>query len=198
LIRLAPFCAATIEHFKFLERPGHEALQDAAGFEPQRRYQRAVPAGRLSPGARDYVTVGEFYQTLAQALTELAGSQGEATLFVGNPALQVDASLAPLPGIAPVTDLASALVAITTIVTQGEGAGGEEQDSHFMRFCRIADELAALQAADPSFEPAWPAATNPVRIAPIQVGSEHVHIRDSRNAAWLDIGNALYTPPCAV
>ena len=193
VIRLAPFCAATVEHFKFLERPGHEALHDGVGFEPQRRYQRAVPAGRLSPGPRDYETVGELYQTLAQALTALAGSQGESALFVGDPALQVDASLAPLPGVARVTDLASALAAIETIVTQGEGAGGEHQHSHFMRFCRIADELAALHAADPSFEPAWPAATNPVMNAPIKAQSERVHINHSQNAAWLDIGNALYT-----
>ena len=193
VIRLAPFCAATIEHFKFLERPGHEALHDAAGFEPQRRYQRAVPAGRLSPGPRDYTTVGELYQTLAQALTELARSQGESALFVGDPRLQVDASLAPLPGVASVTDLASALAAITTIVTQGEGAGGEQHDSHFMRFCRIADELAALHSADATFEPAWPAATNPVMNRPISAEKERVHISHSRNAAWLDIGNALYT-----
>jgi Ferritin-like len=32
VIRLQPFSVATIEHFKFLERPGHEALQDGAGF----------------------------------------------------------------------------------------------------------------------------------------------------------------------
>lgn len=193
VIRLAPFCAATIEHFKFLERPGHEALQDAAGFEPQRRYQRVVPAGRLSPGPRDYTTVGELYQTLEQALTQLAAAEGEATLFVGDPALQVDASLAPLPGVSPVTDLASALAAITTIVTQGEGAGAEQHDSHFVRFCRIADELSALQAADPGFEPAWPAATNPVMNRPLKAESERVHISHARNSAWLDIGNALYT-----
>jgi CDGSH-type Zn-finger protein/uncharacterized Fe-S cluster protein YjdI len=193
VIRLAPFCAATIEHFKFLERPGHEALHDAAGFEPQRRYRRVVPAGRLSPGPRDYTTVGELYQTLEQALTELAGTEGEAALFVGDPALQVDASLAPLPGVSAVTDLASALAAITTIVTQGEGAGAEQHDSHFARFCRIADELSALQAADPNFEPAWPAATNPVMNRPVKAESERVHISHAQNSAWLDIGNALYT-----
>jgi CDGSH-type Zn-finger protein/uncharacterized Fe-S cluster protein YjdI len=193
VIRLAPFCAATIEHFKFLERPGHEELHDAAGFEPQRRYERVVPAGRLSPGPRDYTTVGELYQTLEQALTELAGTAGEAALFVGDPALQVDASLAPLPGVSAVTDLASALAAITTIVTQGEGAGAEQHDSHFMRFCRIADELSALQAADSNFEPAWPAATNPVMNRPVKAESERVHISHARNSAWLDIGNALYT-----
>ena len=140
VIRLQPFSAATIEHFKFLERPVHEALQDGAGFEPARRYRRAVPEGRLSPGPRDYSTVGELYETVAQSLEAFALVHGEAALFIGDPSLQVDTALAPLPGVAAVTDLASALAAVTTIVTQGEGAGGENHDSHFMRFCRIGNE----------------------------------------------------------
>jgi len=193
VIRLQPFSAATIEHFKFLERPVHEAMQDAAGFEPARRYRRHVPEGRLSPGPRDYATVGELYETLAQSLRAFVDRDGEAALFVGDPALQVDAALAPLPGVATVTDLASALAAIRTIVTQGEGAGAEQGDSHFMRFCAIGEELAAFSTADPGFEPAWPAATNPVMNVPIKAELERVHIDHPENARWLDIGNALYT-----
>jgi len=193
VIRLQPFSAATIEHFKFLERPVHEAMRDGAGFEPQRRYRRQVPEGRLSPGPRDYTTVGELYETVAQSLEAFANVHGEAALFIGTPALQVDAALAPLPGVVPVTDLASALHAITTIVTQGEGAGSEHSDSHFMRFCRIGEELAALTQADPGFQPAWPAATNPVMNAPIKSEAERVHIDHPVNSRWLDIANALYT-----
>ena len=193
VIRLAPFCAATIEHFKFLERPAGEALADAQGFQPARSYQRAVPEGRLSPGPRDYDTVGGLYEVLAASLQACAAAQGEAALFIGDPALQVEASLAPLPGVAAVTDLASALQAIQTIVTQGEGAGSEHADSHFSRFTRIGDELAAMTAADPAFEPAWPAATNPVMNAPIHSADQRVHISEPRIARWLDIGNAMYT-----
>lgn len=193
VIQLAPFCAATIEHFKFLERPSSETLSDAEGFQPTRGYRRAVPAGRLSPGPRDYDTVGELYEVLAGSLQACAAAQGEAALFVGDPALQVDASLAPLPGVIAVTGLDTALQAIRTIVTQGEGAGGEQADSHFSRFTRIAEELAALSAADPAFEPAWPAAINPVMNAPIHSAAQRVHIREPRIAQWLDIGNAMYT-----
>lgn len=193
VIRLAPFCAATVEHFKFLERPVHEAIHDGAGFESTRSYRRHVPEGRLSPGPRDYATVGELYETLAQSLQASAAALGEAQLFVGDPALQLDATLAPLPGVTPVTDLASALAAIRTIVTQGEGAGTEHGESHYMRFCRIADELQALTVEDPAFEPAWPAATNPVMNAPIKESSERVHLDHPAHARWLDIGNALYT-----
>lgn len=193
VIRLAPFCSATIEHFKFLERPGHEVLQDGHGFEPTRQYRRQVPEGRLSPGPRDYNTVGELYETVAQSLQAIAEQHGEAALFIGDPVLQIDAQLAPLPGVAPITSLASALAAVQTIVTQGEGAGAEHGDSHFMRFCRIGDELAALKADDPGFEPAWPAATNPLMNAPLQASAERVHVSHPGNARWLDIGNALYT-----
>ena len=38
VIRLQPFSAATIEHFKFLERPSTEAVSDAADFAPPREY----------------------------------------------------------------------------------------------------------------------------------------------------------------
>jgi CDGSH-type Zn-finger protein/uncharacterized Fe-S cluster protein YjdI len=193
VIRLQPFSAATIEHFKFLERPSNHTLTDAEGFVPQRQYRRSVPEGRLSPGPRDYDTVGELYEVLARSLDACAAAQGEAALFCGDPALQVDATLAPLPGVEPVTDLRSAQAAITTIVTQGEGAGDEETDSHFCRFTRIGHELAALTAADPGFEPAWPAATNPVMNTPIHSSSERVHISEPRIARWLDIGNAMYT-----
>jgi len=193
VIRLQPFSAATIEHFKFLERPSHERLADAAGFVPQREYRRAVPEGRLSPGPRDYDTVGELYEVLAQSLDACAAAFGEAALFVGDPALQVDALLVPLPGMQAVTDLASARQAIHTIVTQGEGAGSDQIDSHFCRFTRLGEELAALTAADPGFEPAWPAATNPVMNAPIHSANARVHISEPRIARWLDIGNAMYT-----
>jgi CDGSH-type Zn-finger protein/uncharacterized Fe-S cluster protein YjdI len=193
VIRLAPFCAATVEHFKFLERPATEALADAAGFTPQGEYRRVVPDGRLSPGPRDYATVGELYEVLASSLTACVAASGEAEVFIGDPALQLDVSLSPLPGLLAVTNLATALQAINTIVTQGEGAGAEHADSHFSRFCRMGEELAAMQAADPTFAPAWPAATNPVMNRPVHSANERVHISQPGVARWLDIGNAIYT-----
>jgi CDGSH-type Zn-finger protein/uncharacterized Fe-S cluster protein YjdI len=192
VIRLQPFSAETVEHFKFLERPSHQQVAEGAGFEPRKHYRRTVPEGRLSPGARDYATVGELYALIEDALQAACAAAGERALFCGDPALQLDAQLAPLNGVAPVTDLASACRAIETIVAQGEGAGSENEDSHFCRFSRIADELAQLTAADPSFQPAWPAATNPVMNMPLQ-DSGRVHVDEPRIARWLDIGNALYT-----
>jgi Ferritin-like len=152
-----------------------------------------VPEGRLSPGPRDYATVGELYEVVAQSLQALAAAQGEAALFIGEAQTQVDATLAPLPGVSPVTGLQSALTAIHTIVSQGEGAGGENQHSHFLRFCTIGQELQDALAQDPRFSPAWPAATNPVMNPPLHSQAERVHISHPAIAPWLDIGNALYT-----
>ncbi len=192
VIRLQPFSLATVEHFKFLERPVAVSLHDAQGFEPTLQYHRASSPDRLSPGPRDYATVGQLYATLRDGLDAFVQAYGEAALFIGNPAQQVDASLAPLPGVCTVRNLADAHQALDTIVAQGEGAGAEHEDSHFSRFTRLGDELATALAQDPAFEPAWPAATNPV-MNPPPTPAGKVHISHPDIARWLDIGNAMYT-----
>jgi CDGSH-type Zn-finger protein/uncharacterized Fe-S cluster protein YjdI len=193
VMRLQGFSLATVEHFEFVERPHGADVHDAADFAPTRRYQRSrAITGRLSPLSRDYETVGELYAALRAGLDAFAAEHGEAALFLGDPRLQVDVSQAPLPGVCRVVDLHSAHRAIDTIVAQGEGAGAETPDSHFNRFVRLREELVALLADDPTFEPAWPAATNPVMNAPV-LASQRVHIDHPDIAPWLDIGNALYT-----
>ena len=184
VIRLQPFSRATIEHFEFLERPVTADLRDGEGFVPRRSYRRGAPVGRLSPGAKDYATVGELYATLRAGIEAFVAAHGEAALFLGDPARQVDAGLAPLPGVCAITDLASTHRALDTIVTQGEGAGDEEHDSHFCRFSRLHQEFDQLTAADPHFEPAWPAATNPV-MNPPPIPDGKVHIAEPTIARWL-------------
>jgi CDGSH-type Zn-finger protein/uncharacterized Fe-S cluster protein YjdI len=194
VIRLQGFSLATIEHFEFLERPHGAQLADGSGFTPQRSYARLPPQiKRLSPSARDYDTVGDLYAFLQQGLRAFATQHGEDVLFCGNLKRQVSLQHAPLPGVSTVTDLASAERAIQTIVTQGEGAGAESQDSHFCRFRRIHNELVASLESNPSFEPAWPVATNPVMNPPLHAHADRVHINRDGVRNWLDIGNAMYT-----
>jgi CDGSH-type Zn-finger protein/uncharacterized Fe-S cluster protein YjdI len=194
VIRLQGFSLATIEHFEFLERPHGAQLADGSGFTPQRSYARLPPQiKRLSPSARDYETVGDLYAFLEQGLRAFAAQHGEEVLFCGNPKRQVSLQHAPLPGVSAVTDLASAERAIQTIVTQGEGAGAESQDSHFCRFRRIHNELIASLKANPLFAPAWPVATNPVMNPPLDAQADRVHINRDGVRNWLDIGNAMYT-----
>ncbi len=192
VIRLQPFSLATVEHFMFLERPVTSAVHEAAGFEPLRSYQRGSATERISPGARDYATVGQLYATLRQGLDAFAQEHGESALFMGDPALQIDSTQAPLPGVCTVTNLQEAHRALDTIVAQGEGAGDEHVQSHFSRFSRIAQELAAEQARDAAFDAAWPAATNPV-MNPPPTPQGKVHVNHPDATALLDFGNALYT-----
>ena len=57
----------------------------------------------------------------------------------------------------------TALAAFDAIVEQGEGAPRHATDSHFARFCAIRARVARAQGeANPAFEPAFPAAHNPV------------------------------------
>jgi CDGSH-type Zn-finger protein/uncharacterized Fe-S cluster protein YjdI len=191
VIRLQPFSAETLAHFQFLERPVGAAVAEGAGYEPTALYRRSMVAGRLSPGAQDYNTVGELYESLRHGLQAFCAAHGEAALFIGAHALQVGPSLVSLDGMREVHDLSSALAAIETIVVQGEGAGGENTQSHFSRFTRVANELAAMSQANPRFEPAWPAATNPV-MNPPPTPEGKVHVNHPQNARWLDIGNAMY------
>ena len=191
-IRLQAFSPATIEHFVYLERPHGSELHDGAGYVSEHPYSRGgSPSQRLSPSAKDYETVGDLYAVLRAGLVAFAEAQGEPALFIGKPARQVDAQLAPLPGVCTVTDLASALRALDTIVLQGEGAGSENSDSHFCRFKRLATTLHAALAEDPTFEPAWNAATSPVMNAPPTPAGK-VHVTNPTVVPWLDIGNALY------
>jgi CDGSH-type Zn-finger protein/uncharacterized Fe-S cluster protein YjdI len=192
VIRLQPFSAETMAHFQFLERPVGAVLGDGAGYEPLAAYRRGMHAGRLSPGAQDYDTVGELYASVQRGLRAFCEQHGEAALFIGEAALQVDGALVSLDGMRAVTDLDSALAALQTIVVQGEGAGEEQVESHFCRFTRVADELAALTRADAAFEPAWPAATNPV-MNPPPMPEGKVHVDHPLQAQWLDVGNAMYS-----
>ncbi|MBL8682360.1 MAG: CDGSH iron-sulfur domain-containing protein [Myxococcales bacterium] len=193
VMRLQGFSLATLEHFEFVERPHGADVHDNAEFAPARRYQRSTAiTGRLSPLSLDYETVGALYNALASGLAAFCKQHGPGALFLGDPALQVDASFAPLPGVTTVTDLASALRAIETIVAQGEGAGADTANSHFNRFVRLRKSYLAHLAEDPSFEPAWPAATNPVMNRPV-ASSVREHIDHPDIAPWLDIGNAIYT-----
>jgi CDGSH-type Zn-finger protein/uncharacterized Fe-S cluster protein YjdI len=193
VIRLQPFSPETIAHFQFLERPNDTNIADGAGFAPARQYKRLTNLSeRLSPGAHDYSTVGELYGTLRNALDAFVRAHSEHELFIGDPAKQVDSSLAPLPGVCAVIDLASAHRALDTIVTQGEGAGDEVHDSHFRRFTKIAEELATFMREDASFTPAWLAATNPVMNPPPNPANK-VYINHPQQSRWLDIGNAMYT-----
>lgn len=190
-VRLAPFDARVLQHFIFLERPHGSSEPEGEGFTAPWAYVREVRSWRITPMPLDYDTVGAFYERLGADLSEYVARHGEAMAFVGDPALQLSPSELQLVGASPVLCSKTALNAFHAIVEQGEGARQQTANSHYARFLQIREELTALRAKNPSFEPAHPAATNPVLRRPLaQQG--RVWIEDERAAQVVDLANTTY------
>ncbi len=190
VVKLAPFDKATLDHFVFLERPEGMDLPDGEGFA-HATYRRAMRKDLWMPTAQDYLTVGHFYRSLSAAFAYLADKLGPDTLFCGDPARQLRPGILEWEGLGPVHDVQSAQAAIETVVRQGEGTPGDVEDSHYWRFLAVRDELASLTAADPSFAPAWPCATNPVQKTPPRP-EDRVYVDHPVSSRVLDLGNATY------
>jgi CDGSH-type Zn-finger protein/uncharacterized Fe-S cluster protein YjdI len=191
VVKLAPFDPDTIAHFVYLERPEDSDARDGKGFEPTRVYLRQLDMDRLMTVCTDYDTVGELYQSVSAGLGSLCHSLGERTLFVGNPAHQLDATVARLPNIKTVRCLSTALKAIDAIILQGEGASSCSGDSHYQRFLRIQREYDTLVQARPGFRPARMSAHNPV-MRPPPTPEGKLWISEEPAACLLDLANALY------
>lgn len=191
VVKLAPFNMATLQHFIYLERPAGSTEPDGEGFEPERHFVRGATGPRLTPMGIDYDTVGAFYQTLANGLRRLAEMHGESGALCGNPALQLSKAEVSLPGANKVICLKTALAAFEYIIVQGEGAQENTENSHYQRFAAIRTEYQALLAADPSFKPAFPAATNPVLRRPPRPEGR-VWLENEDAIATVDLANAAY------
>ncbi|HEY8617942.1 ferritin-like domain-containing protein [Phenylobacterium sp.] len=192
IVRLTPFTMETLDHFIFLERADHHRLQDAPGFEPV-DVERKPRRGGLTPSAADYLTVGALYDSIGEGLTRLVERHGEAKMIDDTGSRQLDTEVARLPNVARLTSLASAHAAIAWIKEEGEGSTGSAsgQESHFDRFCAIKAEWLQFTGEDPAFEPAWPAAHDPVMRKPLE-GLDRVWVTAEPAASLLDLGNALY------
>lgn len=187
---LAPFDMDTIEHFVYLERPADADVQDSPAF-PQTRIERPALRGRLSPLAQHYTTVGELYQGIQRGIERFVESLGRDQVFVGREATQIGPADMALPGISTVRCLETALKAIETIVTQGEGSSLTNMDSHYCRFSRVRDEYKALLSKNPAFAPGRPVARNPVmRKPPMPEG--RIWITHPESVQVIDFANALY------
>ena len=191
-VKLAPFNAATLQHFIFLERPHDSVEPEGAGFATDRPFVRTGTSLRLIPTGLDYATVGEFYSTLKQSLIDFAAAVGEDAAFCGDPALQFSGADWGFADARPVRCLGTALNALDAIVRQGEGSPSAHADSHFERFTAIRRDYGELLAANPAFVPAFPAATNPVLRRPPRPEGR-VWIEDPAAVAAVDLANACYS-----
>src|SRR5215469_7125626 len=190
-VKLAPFNAATLQHFVFLERPRGSSEPEGAGFACERVYVRGTDRPHLTPMGRDYDTVGDFYARLSEGLRTIVARYGESIAFDGDRALQLSPEEVNIPGARHVGCLKTALAAFSAIVEQGEGAPSDSVGSHFQKFLGIRNELEALTQKNPAFAPAFPAATNPVLRRPPRPEGR-VWIEDADAFATVDLGNACY------
>src|SRR6185295_989007 len=180
-----------LQHFIFLERPKDSTEPDGEGFAPDFTFTRGVSAPRLTPMPVDYERGGAFYENLAQNLRNFGARVGEKEAFCGDRNLQISRKEIDFQGCDPVICSITALKAFDAIVTQGEGASEANPDSHYCRFHAIREELAKLKKANPSFEPAYPAAVNPVLRKPVRQG-HRVWIEDEEAAKTVDLANTAY------
>lgn len=190
-LELFGFSHALIDHGIFLERPEGMALKDSPEFVHPTHYHRTAPKGTIMPSSQDYNTIGHLYRGIMHGFEALSHKLGEDVLFCGDISAQITPSDAPLPGLSAVTDLASAEVAIETIIEQGEGAPEHSEDSHYSKLVGLRTQLDEILAADPDFAPAFPVAQNPVMHEPMDPHNR-VHINDPEAAKVLDLANSLY------
>lgn len=190
-VRLTRFSPETLDHFIFLERPQGTDLPDGDGFVHGEAYDREEAYHGLMPSVQDYLTVGRLYEALRVNLVASVKRLGEAKVFIGPVAGQVAPDVIELEGVSTVGDLASAVAAIETIVEQGEGSPGDRADSHYQRFLAIRAEYQALVERDPTFDPAWPVADNPVMRRPPEPEGK-LFVDEPAAARVLDFANATY------
>jgi Ferritin-like len=108
--------------------------------------------------------VGHLYRGIEAGLARLCDRYGEDAVFIGPPGAQAVTATFEWKELTAVTGLASASRAIELIVEQGEGARGDWVKSHFGKFVGILEDFLAMQAADPSFDPARPVEPAYVRL----------------------------------
>jgi CDGSH-type Zn-finger protein/uncharacterized Fe-S cluster protein YjdI len=191
VVRLAPFSEAVLQHFIYLERPTNSTEPDGSGFDADFKFTRGDSRPRVTPMPIDYDTVGAFYETLSKNVKDFVARVGEKEAFCGDRNLQLSRKEIDFQGCDPVICSITAVKAFDAIVSQGEGASTENEDSHYCRFLAIRDELRALRAKNPEFSPAFPAAVNPVLRRPVRAGAR-VWLENEETAATVDVANTAY------
>jgi hypothetical protein len=188
---LLPFGQHALVHFLHLECPEGMQLPDAPEFAALGPSAPPVSGLEVVPLDQDFATIGHFYREIERGFRHLVDKLGEARLFVGPPEAQATARHLGWPELVPVTDLASAVTAIGTIVEEGEGAAEHRDSSHYGRFLRMYAEYQELKRRDPDFEPARPVVAAVVR-QPSDVLDPLPLIQDASTAAVADLFNAGY------
>jgi hypothetical protein len=190
IFTLLPFGEAALRHFMFLERPEGMDLADAPGLDAVQRAAPMMQEGEIVPRLQDFATVGHLYRSIEEGIKHLCAKYGEQCLFVGPPEAQASEAQFGWPQLIQVTDAASALRAIDTIVEQGEGPRGHWRRAHFGSFVDILDEYQQRKSVNPEFEPARPVL--PATVRPSEGDEPTALIGDAYTARCTDLFNVSY------
>jgi hypothetical protein len=189
-IALLPFGEQALRHFMFLERPEGMDLGDAEGLEAVGHAAPLMSGDEIAPRLQDFATVGHLYRAIEQGFQHLVDKLGAERVFIGPAQAQITQTSFAWPELQPVTDLASAVSAIESIVRQGEGPRGDWRDAHFGRFKAVFDEYLAMRAADPAFAPARPVVA--ARVRPGEGDAGGPIIDDPLTTRVADLFNVVY------
>ena len=165
-LELVPFCHQSLASFVFIERPEDMNGKDTGSglsLPPQQKLSD------IFSNAREYDNQGRLYRGIEDGLQYLSQKYGEDRLFLGPPEAQLASAYFSLPGLDPVTDLASAAAALKVIVDQGEGARDSTENSHYARFLAIQEEYEQIHKEYPKFEPGRRVMRNPYSMLPSEI-----------------------------
>lgn len=188
---LLPFGESALRHFVYFERPQDADVEEVAEFAPEGARPAPMSEDELQPRGQDYVSQGDLYRALEDGLERLAERLGEEGLFIGPPRAQAGPESFGWPGLIPVTDLASAKIALARIIEQGEGGTSHDVEvAHYGRFLAVLDEYLAIREQDPGFEPAHPVTAASVRVVEDEQPSGPM-ITDATTVAVSDLFNVV-------
>ncbi len=190
-LQLRAFSEETLEHFIYIERPEDLAVEDAASYHAQAAQPALVTQAVIVPTEQEYATVNHLYRGIEANIRHLVDKYGEERVFIGPARAQASTHYFQFDGLAPVTDLASAVAAIDLIVAEGEGDRDHIADSHYGKFVRIREELAALKQQRAGFAPARPVLANPYAERPADAAGGNL-IDDPYTARVSELCNAAY------
>jgi hypothetical protein len=200
-IELRRFSDATLTRFVHLERPEGVDIEEEVVADPAIDLEGGAPDA--APGAlrtpdeaveevpaEAYATVGHLYQAIEDGIELLVERRGEDDVFIGPPRHRPRAP----PSASPTSCRDRPHLgrrALEVLVTQGEGVSGDWTEAHYGRFLRVRDELRAMRASDPGFDPARPVLANPLSQAPVGGAPERL-VTDPMSTTVMELFDGAY------
>ena len=192
IVRLAPFSEAVLQHFIYLERPTNSAEPDGAGFTADFKFTRGDARPRVTPMPIDYETVGAFYETLSQQSARVRRARGREGGILRRPQPAALAQGDRLPGLRSGDLLDHRAQGVRCHREPGRRCGARRTRTRTTAASsRSAKSCSALRAKNPQFQPAFPAAVNPVLRRPVRAGAR-VWLENEETAATVDLANTAY------